>query len=58
MATDFIAPALRDTRSGAADADRADHLIFDDERKSAGIREEADLDPLQFRIGILNHGVH
>jgi hypothetical protein len=36
---DFIAPALRDARRGTADANRADHLIADENRQAAGIRK-------------------
>ena len=57
MAADLVAPH-RHARRGAADADDANHLLVDDHRQAAGVREHAELNPLQLRIRILTDLVH
>ena len=58
MSADFIAPSLRYAWRRTSNADRADQLIVDDNRKPTRIREESKLDLLQFGIWILDHTVH
>jgi hypothetical protein len=53
----FVAPTLRDSRRRTSDADGADHLIVDDDRKSSRIRKHSDQDLLQFAIRTLAHAI-
>ena len=53
----LVAPH-RHARRRAADADRPDHLLVDDDGKAAGVGEEAELNLLQLRRRILDDAVH
>jgi len=54
---DLVAPHGH-ARRGSADADDANHLLVEDHRQAAGVREHAELNPLQLRIRILTDLVH